>query len=88
MTFQDLEFTPHPNKMDGAVQAKLELPNGITISVIGGCYGLYGDGAKTFEVAAWRNEGHEWLMLSEDRDILGWQSEEDINEIIKKLLGM
>ena len=85
MTFQDLKFAPHANGMHGCVQAKHELPNGITISIVGGSYGLCGDGIETFEVAAWHKEGHEWIMLSEFDDVVGWQTKEEINEIIKKL---
>jgi hypothetical protein len=39
-TFNDLTFTKHPNGMDGGVQAKLILDNNITLSVVGGAYGL------------------------------------------------
>jgi len=87
MTFQDLVFNQHPNKMEGAVQALHELPNGITISVVGG-QGLYGNGQSTFEVAAWRKEEIDWLRLSEYDEVLGWQSKEEVTEIIQKLLGM
>jgi hypothetical protein len=85
MTFQDLEFAPHANGMKGAVQAKLELPNGIVISVVGGG-GLYGNGIETFEVGAWHKEGHEWIQLSEFDDVVGWQDKDDITAIIKKLI--
>ena len=85
MTFQDLVFKPHANKMEGAVQAQHELPNGIIISVVGG-RGLYGDGQSSFEMAAWHKEGHEWIKLSEYDDVLAWQSKEEITEAIQKLL--
>jgi len=87
MTFQDLEFAPHPNKMEGAVQALHELPNGITISVVGG-QGLYGNGQSSFEVAAWHKGTPDFIMLSEYDEVIGWQSKEEVTEIIQKLLGM
>ena len=87
--FEDLVFTPHPNRMDGAVQSQHTFPNDITISVIGGDGSrFYGNGIETFEVAAWHKEGHDWISLSEHDDVLGWQSKEDITEIIKKLKNM
>jgi hypothetical protein len=81
--FDDLVFTPHPNGIEGAVQSQHTFDNGITISVIGG-YGI-----ESFEVAAW-HEGFKWIQLSEQEhdDVLGWQSKEDITEIIKKLKDM
>ena len=84
--FEDLVFAPHKNKMEGAVQAQHDLPNGITISVVGG-YMLYGNGIETFEVGAFK-KGHEWIKLSEYDDVVGWQTKEDINAIIQKLNDM
>ena len=51
-TFKDLEFKPHPNGQ-GGVQAIMKFKNGHRISVVGGSYGLHGDGKKTFEI--WRS---------------------------------
>jgi len=87
MTFQDLVFNQHPNKMEGAVQALHELPNGITISVVGG-QGLYGNGQSTFEMAAWHKGYPDFIRLSEHDEILGWQSKEEIEEAIQKVLKM
>ena len=86
-TFNDLIFTQHSNGMNGAVQAKLILDSNITISVVGGS-GLYGDGTESFEVGAWHNESNDWIKLSDYDDVIGWQSKEDIDQIIQKLMGM
>jgi hypothetical protein len=85
MTFEDLVFAPHRNKMEGAVQAQHDLPNGITISVVGG-QGLYGNGHSTFEMAAWHKGKRDFIMLSEYDEVLAWQSKEEITEAIQKLL--
>ena len=85
--FDDLVFKAHQNKMEGSVQALHELPNGITISVVGG-QGLYGNGVTTFEVAAWRKEEIDWLRLSEYDEVLGWRSKEQVTEAIQKILKM
>jgi len=86
-TFNDLTFTKHPNGIDGAVQAKLILDNNITLSVVGGS-GLYGDGTESFEVGAWHNDSNDWIKLSDYDDVIGWQSKDDINQIIQRLEGM
>jgi len=84
MTFKELKFQQHPNRIQGAVQAKHTFDNGVTISVVGGGQGLYGDGEQSFEVGAW-DKNHDWIRLSEHDDVIGWQSEEDVNLIIEKL---
>jgi len=68
-TFEDLEFKPH-GVVPGAVHAVLELPNGTSVSVVGGGAGssLYGNGETTFEV---------WY--SEEDDPKGHQTIEEIN---------
>lgn len=86
--FEDLVFAPHRNKIKGAVQAQHELTNGITISVVGGGQGLYGDGIEDFEVGAWQTKGGDWIRLSEHDDVIGWRNKEQVTEIIQKLLGM
>lgn len=86
-SFEDLVFKPHRNRREGAVQSQHDLPNGITISVVGG-ESLYGDGVTTFEVAAWRKGNPEFIMLSEYDEVLGWQSKEQVTEAIQKILKM
>jgi hypothetical protein len=81
-TFSDLEFGPHPNGMGGKL-AQMELGNGYKISVVGGGRGLYGDGKTTFEVAMFDRMG-EMIMLSEDDQVLGWKTIDEVNEVIKK----
>ena len=85
--FDDLVFKAHANKMEGAVQALHELPNGIMVSVVGG-QGLYGNGQSTFEIAAWPKGNPDFIMLSEYDEVLGWQSKEQVTEVIQKILDM
>ena len=84
-TFNDLEFRPHPNGMGGKL-AQMDLGNGYKISVVGGSRGLYGDGKTTFEVAMFDRMG-EMIVLGENDQVLGWQTIDEINEIIKKFDG-
>ena len=81
-TFNDIKFKLHPNGM-GGILGQMELGNGYKISVVGGGRGLYGDGKKTFEVAVFDRMG-EMIMLSENDQVLGWQTVDQVNEVIKK----
>jgi len=81
-TFNDIKFKLHPNGM-GGILGQMELGNGYKISVVGGGRGLYGDGKKTFEVAIFDRTG-EMIMLSENDQVLGWQTMDQVNEVIKK----
>ena len=80
-TFDNLEFEPHPNGLGGKI-AQMELGNGYKISVVGGGRGLYGDGETTFEVAMFDRVG-EMITLGENDQVLGWQTKNQVNEIIK-----
>ena len=81
-TFDDLEFSPHPTGLGGKI-AQMDLGNGYKISVVGGGRGLYGDGETTFEVAMF-DRMNEMITLGENDQDLGWQTIEEINEIIQK----
>ncbi len=72
-TFKDLKFYPHRNGLGGR-QAILEFDNGHRISVVGGGYGLYGDGVTTFEI--WR---------SCDGDVKGYLTAEEVTEEMVEL---
>jgi hypothetical protein len=53
----------------GGKQAIMQFDNGHRISIVGGSYGLYGDGVNTFEI--WR---------SCDDDVQGWLTPEEVTE--------
>ena len=84
-TLNDFDFKPH-GVISDAVQGMLNLPNGITVSIVGGGMGrLYGDGVDTFEVAAWRSSS-DWIKLGDDHDILEYVPKDKIPFIIFDLL--
>jgi len=86
-TFRDLKFGPHSvNTSIGrmGVQAKLDLPNNVTVSVVGGD-GLYGDGVDTFEVAAWYTDSGHWIKLGDHDDVKDYVSKDEIDFIIFEL---
>ena len=72
MTFDNIKFERH-STIPGAIMGRLVLPNGISLSVVGGV-GAYGNGVNTFEV-----------LVSTHDDVIGYQTREDINELISNL---
>ena len=91
LTFSDLVLNAHANVTNG-VQAKLDLGNGIEISVVsmkkkeGEFGGLYGDVSEgTYEVAVF--QGNAMQPLSAWDDVIGWQTKAEITELMGKLQG-
>ncbi len=81
-TFKHLEFKPHANN-PASVQARLDLGNSISISVVAG-EGLYGSvETDLYEVGAF--QGKAWIPLSCADDVIGWQSPEQISHLMAKL---
>ena len=89
--FSDLVFTDHANNPNG-VQAKLDLGNNLEISVVsmkdkesefGGLYGSVKAG--TYEVAVFHNNSMQ--PLSPWDDVIGWQTEAEITELMVNLQG-
>ena len=88
-TFSDLVFNAHANVSNG-VQAMLDLGNDLEISVVSmkdGKHGLYGDvRAGTYEVAVFHN--NEMLPLQASDDVRGWQTEDELTELMARLQGV
>ena len=90
-SFKDITFKQH-KLGKGHIQGLLMLDNGIELSVVAGS-GMYSAGkdgvrgavnnvkdASSFEVAIFDQDGE---FIGDDM-VLGWQSREDIDKIIKK----
>jgi hypothetical protein len=90
-TFKDIIFKRH-RLGKGHIQGLLMLDNGVEISIVAGT-GMYSAGktgvrgpvnnvkdVSSFEIAIFDQEGE---FIGKDM-VLGWQSREDINKIIKK----
>ena len=91
LDFRDLTFNAHAN-VANAVQARLDLGNGIEISVVSmkgessGFGNLYGNASVgTYEVAGFSS--NEMLPLSPWDDVVGWQTEAEITELMLNLQG-
>ena len=82
-TFDDLVFKPHAMG-NGAVQAIMDLGNDIEVSVVGG-EGLYGNGVTSFEVAAFYKTLGKFVPMPDGDDVSGWNSKEEVTEIINYL---
>lgn len=81
LNFNDLDFQPHRGT-DDAIQARLDLGNGLEISVvanIGDGHGLYGSVEDDlYEVAIFKDD--EMIPLSVADDVLGWQSPAQVSK--------
>lgn len=82
-TFDDLVFRPHAVGR-GAVQATLDLGNDIEVSVVGGP-GLYGNGTTSFEVAAFYKTLGKFVPMPDGENVSGYNSKEEVTEIINYL---
>ena len=89
--FEEIKFEPH--QVGEGKQGKLFLPNGYGISVVrfkipgSTGYGSYCDG-NTWEVAILKGTRDNYDLCYDTQftsDVLGYQTEDDINEILKKL---
>lgn len=90
-TFADLDFHAH-RTTHNAIRATLDLGNGFEISVVShkdnepSFGGLYGNASKgTYEVAVFHND--DFVPLNTSDDVLGWQTKDDINDLMSKLQG-
>ena len=85
LNFNDLDFKPHRGT-DDAVQARLNLHNGLEISVVAGLKdrgGLYGSVEEDlYEVAIFNDDG--MIPLSPSDDVVGWQSPAQVSYLMLK----
>ena len=85
MTFDNLVFIKHPNDFFEGLMAKYKFDIGKELSVVAGnnlyCITSYGNkkGGPLLEV----NDVSKWEVMVGD-EVIGWQTEKQINEIIKK----
>jgi|TARA_B110001454_G_scaffold31561_1_gene30844 hypothetical protein len=89
--FSNLVFNDHAHNPNG-VQARLDLGNNLEISVVsmkdketefGGLYGSVKAG--TYEVAVFQS--NKMLPLNASDDVRGWQTEDDLNDLMSSLQG-
>lgn len=85
MKFENLVFIKHPNDFFEGLMAKYRFDNGKELSVVAGnnlyCSTRYGNrkGGPMLEV-----EDVASFEVMIGKEVIGWQSREDINNIIKE----
>ena len=83
-TFTDLKFETHPNESSGFdTQAKLNFDNKYGVSVVTGD-SAYTDDSEPYEVAIMHNGSITYGTDLTD-DVLGYQTESDVTEIMAKV---
>ena len=83
-TFKDLTFDMVSDSMPGHYQSKLDLGNGLTLSVVYGA-STYSDVTEdgtpeTYEVALFF--GNDFVPLASCDDVLGWRTVSEVEELI------
>ena len=93
LEFKDLEWR---SWQDG-VASTLGFDNGFELSIVAGPHKLSTpkdesnspDDFSSFEVAIFRSDSGDWatkeFFPDHNDDVMGWQSREDINNLIKKI---
>jgi hypothetical protein len=85
MTFDNLVFIKHPQERHEGLMAKYKFDNGKELSIVAGnhlyCTTRYGNrkGGPMLEV----EDVFSWEVMVGAK-VLGWQTKEDINKIIKE----
>ena len=81
--FKDISFETHPNPYAKGLLGRLDLGDGLMLSVIQGD-GLYGNKKdNTFEIALFN--GDDYVPLSAFEDVMGWQTPDEIDVILTEL---
>ena len=92
MKFNDLDFQPHSNYPDSGITARHFYPNGYGVSVIQfttpyGC-GSYGAEEGLYEVAILKGLEEDWEICYDTPitdDVIGYQSVEDIDNLLSQV---
>jgi hypothetical protein len=90
MNFGDLTFFPHRNYRnypDSGIQAKHFFPNGYGVSVVR-FPGSYGGEAGLYEVAILKGLEEDWKICYDTPitdDVIGYQSVEDIDNLLSQV---
>ena len=86
MNFKNLSFIAHPNIND-AIMAQIICDNGKRVSIVAGT-GMYSTSRSGVRQAC--NNVEDALtfeVLIEGGDVIGWQTREDINKILRENNG-
>ena len=86
MQFKNLSFIKHPNISEG-IMAQVICNNGKRVSVVAGkgMYSTSKEGVK--EACNEVKEAVSFEVMVGDGDVIGWQTREDINKILRENNG-
>ena len=86
MQFKNLSFIKHPNISEG-IMAQVICNNGKRVSVVAG-KGMYSSSQKGVrETCTNVEDALTFEVLVDGREVLGWQSREDIDKILQENNG-
>lgn len=83
--FKDLQFSSH--FAGTGQQSQLFFKNGYGVSVVFGSL-FYSNGVDTYEIAVTKGNKKEWNLCYTTHvtdDVIGYQTKEEISEIMKKV---
>ena len=86
MNFKNLSFIQHPN-INNAIMAQVVCNNGKRVSVVAGkgMYSTSKEGVK--EACNGVEEAVSFEVMVGDGDVIGWQTREDIDKILRENNG-
>ena len=90
MIFSDLQFNPHKNYPDTGVQAKHFFDNGYGVSVVS-FPGSYGFRDGLYESAVLKGTEEDWEICYNSvitDDVLGYQSEEEVEDLLRQIKNL
>ena len=85
LTFQELNFQPHPMGM--GVQCIVQFPNGYGASIVSGPY-TYGGPEGLYELAVFGKDGEITYETEITNDVLGHLSENDVETTLIKIKNL
>ena len=95
--FSDIQFRPHPNPFCDGLQGLIFFPGGYGLSVVrfkspfGDRYLSYTSNEDEWEVAILKGDENNWDICYDtiiSNDVLGYQTKEDIEQIMRYLIRL
>lgn len=82
-TFKDIQFKEHPSTFGGII-GRIEFENGYGASVVKSPFS-YGGGDDLYELAVLGNDGQICYTTPITDDVIGYLTEDDVEELLIKI---